>query len=139
MKDLWKILRTTQFITTGYFAEIPAGYRFRIANRQRFFDHLQRIRGRDLQSALWLSHLTNVNYYCDKQDVDLLDNELAGLTNSYNAHTDTTVHQVVDSEKAVFEPNADSFPKESLNYDLRKFRPSPCFLPDGEIKFEGKD
>lgn len=139
MKELWKILRTTQFITTGYFTKIPVNYVFKDNNRKLFFDHLHRIKGDDVQSALWLDHLKNVNYYCDTQDVALLDTELDGLKKSYNSHTDTTVHEVIDSEKAIFEKNANSFPEDSLNYDLRKFRPNPCFLPNGNIKLRKRD
>lgn len=139
MKELWKILYTTRFITIGYFKNIPTGYNFKNKNRKVFFDHLKKIKGEDIQSAEWLKHLENVNYYCDEEHIELLDNELEGLKETYNSKTDSTVHKVVESEKIIFEKNASSFPHETLNYDLRKYRPSACFLPNGGIRLKEKD
>ncbi|MCG8310625.1 MAG: hypothetical protein MI975_24765 [Cytophagales bacterium] len=139
MKELWKILKTTQFIASGYFVNIPKNPRFRIQNRQKFNEHLQKIKGRDAQSQAWLTHLVNVNYYCDTSQVDLLEYELKELSDIYGPKTDSTVHSVLQAEKIVFEKYADKFDEDTLNYDLRKFRPSPCFLPDGQIQFEKKD
>jgi hypothetical protein len=80
-----------------------------------------------------------VNYYCDTENIELLDSELDGLKGVYNSKTDSSVHKVVESEKFIFEKNASVFPHETLNYDLRKYRPGACFLPDGNIRLKEKD
>ncbi len=139
MEEIWKIFGTVRFIATGYMQKIPPSPIFKDANRRAFHKHLERISGQDTQSESWLTHLRRINYYCDQENVALLDKEKEGLEVLYNDRTATSVHVAVDVEKGLFEDDAKQFPVDSLNYDLRKFRPGPCFLPDGEIKFKSRD
>lgn len=135
MDKLFKILATTRFITTAFFSgPRPGNAVFRQANRQAFDRYLSGLKGQDQGSELWRKHLLSTNYYCDQKNVALLDDELTHMKEAYRPETPTTVHRAVAAEQALFEPNADKFPVDSLDHDLRKYRPGACFLPDGDIK-----
>lgn len=139
MKKIWKMWSTLQFIGTGYINGVPPNPVYTMSNRRLFHDHLMRIQGKNTASESWLEHLKRINYYCDQQQVDLLDIELKKLKDLYNQRTNASVHSAVNREKDIFEEEAANFPVDSLNYDLRKYRPGACFLPDGMIQFEEVD
>ncbi|MBC9796778.1 hypothetical protein [Sinomicrobium weinanense] len=135
MNDLWKIWKTITFIGTGYLNVMPKDPTFSDNNRREFNNHLNTIKGKDKPSEAWLSHLRQINYYCDQQNVTLLDDEKDQLEKLYNDVTHISVHDAVMAEESLFGHNANHFKEDTLNYDLRRYRPGPCFLPNGRINF----
>lgn len=132
MGELLKMLKTLNFITAAFIRQVPPAYTFKCENRKEFARCLDNLKGKDFQSSAWLTHLKQVNCYCDENKLDLLEPELKGLQEIYNA-APTTVHEALEKEKEMFGRHTSLFEEDTLAYDLRKYRPNPCFLPDGDI------
>ncbi len=140
MNRYWKLVETFKFLGLGYFSSKPSNYQFRDFNRAKFHEHLEAIEGLDVQSKQWLYHLKNINYYCDEQQVILMDGEKEELEKLYNMHTNTTSRKVAEKEDEVFAYTARNFFEDgTLNHDVRAYRPDPDLLPDGAIRFKAKD
>lgn len=96
---------------------------FRYNNRKILNDQLEKLSGKGFLSPFVLKRYTTVNWYCDQNGIPLTDFELPFFATTFKPGT-WNFPNILASESEMFTISGlNNFPKGTLNYDVRVYRP----------------